>query len=130
MESYQIFSFCKRFYMEREKTIIELSRRIEKLRKLALCFITGCFIKHFKTVIILSSIRFCVHWIFISFVSSFAVAFLLFDTRIMQEISKREIENGKFLGMANYNVYFKTKLNLLVINITQINFLYWQNVSI
>ena len=36
-----------------------------------------------------------------------------------QEISKREIRNGKFQGMANCNIYFKTNFNLLVMNVTQ-----------
>ena len=30
--------------------------------------------------------------------------------------------------MANYNNYFKNNFNRLVMNITEINFLYWQNV--
>ena len=36
-----------------------------------------------------------------------------------QEISKGEVGNGKYLGMANYNTYFKNKFNCLVMNITQ-----------
>ena len=30
--------------------------------------------------------------------------------------------------MANQNIYFKQNFNRLVINLTQMNFLYWQNV--
>ena len=50
-----------------------------------------------------------------------------------QEISKGEVGNGKYLGMVNYNISilqmanFKDNFNRLVMNITQINFLYWQN---
>ena len=36
---------------EREKTLIQQSMRKEKLRKVGLCFITGCFLKHFKMII-------------------------------------------------------------------------------
>ena len=55
---------------------------------------------------------------------------MLFDIRIMQEISKGEVGNDKWQGMANYNIYFKNNFNRLVMSIAQINFLYWQNVHI
>ena len=35
---------------------------------------------------------------------------------------KREIGNGKWLGMTNYNIYLKHNFNRLVMNVTQINF--------
>ena len=35
------------------------------------------------------------------------------------ERSKGEVGNGKQLGMANYNIYFKNNFNRLVMNITQ-----------
>ena len=47
------------------------------------------------------------HKTFIFFASSFAKQFSLFDIKMTQEISKREIGSGKLLGMANYNIYFK-----------------------
>ena len=47
-----------------------------------------------------------------------------------QEISEGKIGNGKWLGMANYNIYLKNNFSRLVMNVTQINFLYWQNVYI
>ena len=55
---------------------------------------------------------------FFCFASSFAAQFLLFDIRMTQEISKGEVGNGKQLGMANYNIYFKNNFNRLVMNIT------------
>ena len=42
---------------------------------------------------------------FFYFTSLFAAQFLLFDIRMMQEISKGEVGNGKQLGMANYNSF-------------------------
>ena len=39
----QFFKIYKRFYKKREKTLIQQSIRKEKLRKVRLCFITGCF---------------------------------------------------------------------------------------
>ena len=47
-----------------------------------------------------------------------------------QEISKGKIGNGKWLGLANYNINLKNNFSRLVMNVTQINFLYWQNVYI
>ena len=65
------------------------------------------------------------------FASSFTVQFPLFDIRMMKKISKYVTGNGKELEMANYNIYFKNNLNcFLVINITQINFIYLPNVHI
>ena len=85
MKSYQFFKICKRFDKEREKTLMQQSMRKEKLRKVGLCFITGCFIKSFNMIIN--------H--FSCFASAFAAQFLLSDIRMMQEISKGELGNGK-----------------------------------
>ena len=85
MKSYQFFKICKRFDKEREKTLMQQSIKKEKLRKVGLCFITGCFIKSFNMII---NHFFC-------FASSFAAQFLLFDIRMTQEISKGEVGNGK-----------------------------------
>ena len=38
--------------MRKEKILIQLPRRKEKLRKNGLCFITGCLTKPFKIIII------------------------------------------------------------------------------
>ena len=59
--------------------------RKEKLRKVGLCFIAGCFIKSFNMIINL----------FFLITSSFAEQSLLFDIRMAQEISKGEVEKGK-----------------------------------
>ena len=63
---------------------------------------------------------------FFYFSSPFAAQFSLFDIR---HIKRRNWEwqiarNGKL------NIYFKNYFNYLVTNITQLNFLYWQNVHI
>ena len=39
MKPYQFFNIYKRFYKEREKTVIQQSMRKEKLRKVVLCLI-------------------------------------------------------------------------------------------
>ena len=51
MKSYQFFKICKHFDKEREKTLMQQSMRKEKLRKVGLCFIKGCFIKSFNMII-------------------------------------------------------------------------------
>ena len=51
MKSNQFFKIYKRFDKEREKTLMQQSVRKEKLRKVGLCFITGCFIKSFNMII-------------------------------------------------------------------------------
>ena len=61
---------------------------------------------------------------FHKFASLFTAQFLFFDVRMTQEISKGEIGNDKYLGIANYNIYFKNNFNLLAMNVAQINFLY------
>ena len=82
--------------------------RKEKLRKVGLCFITGCLIKPFKMVIIS-----------FYFSSSFSVQFLLFDIRDIKRGNwKHQIaRNGKL------NIYFKNNSNFLVMKVTQLNFL-------
>ena len=39
-----------------------------------------------------------------------------------QKISESEVGNCNYLGMANYNIYFKINFNCLVMNITQTKF--------
>ena len=84
--------------------------RKEKLKKVGLCFTTGCFIKPFKMIINL----------FFYFSSSFAVQLWLFDIRDIKTRNwERQIaRNGKL------NIYFKNNFNLLVMNVTQLDFLY------
>ena len=83
--------------------------REEKLRKVRLCFITGCFIKPFKMIIN--------HFLYFS--SSFASQFWLFDIRDIKKANwERQVaRNGKL------NIHFKKNLDLLVMNATQLNFL-------
>ena len=80
MKSYQFFKTYKRFNKEREKTLMQQSRK-EKLKKVGLCFITGCFIKSFNVII---------NYFFV-FASSFVAQFLLLDIRMTQE----GVGNGK-----------------------------------
>ena len=80
----------------------------------------------FLQLVILSSIGLLVQKIAFYFTSWFTVQFLFFDVRMTQELSKGGIGNAKQLGIAN----FKNNFNLLVMNITQMNFLYGQNVHI
>ena len=112
MKSYQLFKFYERFYEERERTLIQQSMRIKKLRKVRFCVITSCFIKPFKLIIIFSSIDLLLtKYLFVSQARSQRNFCSLI--RMTQETPKREIGNGKFLGMANCNIYFKTNFNLL-----------------
>ena len=85
MKSYQFFKIYKRFAKGKRKTLIQQSVRRENLRKVGLCFITGCFIKPFKIIIT----------DFFYFTSSFTAQVLLFAIRKTQEISKGEIGNDK-----------------------------------
>ena len=83
--------------------------RKEKLRKIGLCIITGCFVKPFQMLI---NHLFC-------FSSLFAAQFFLFDIKDIKRGNwERQIaKDGKL------NIYFKNDFNLLVMNITQLNFL-------
>ena len=81
MKSYQFVKIYKRFDNERRK-LIQQSMRREKLKKIDF-FITGCFIKSFKKLII-----------FFYFTSSFAAQFSHFAIRMTQEISKGKLETA------------------------------------
>ena len=77
MKSYQFFRMYKHFDMEREKnTYAAVSEK--KLRKVELCFITGCFIKSFSMIIN----HFCCS------ANAFAVQFLPCGIRIIRNITK------------------------------------------
>ena len=82
-KSYQFSKICKHFDKEREKILMQQSTKKEKLRKVELCFTTGCFIKSFNMI----NHFFCI-------ASSLAAQFLLFDIR-MTQVSKREVGSGK-----------------------------------
>ena len=47
--------------------------------------------------------------LFFCFASSFAAQIFLFDCKMTQEISEGDVGNGKWLGMANYNIRFKNQ---------------------
>ena len=83
--------------------------RKEKLKKVGLCFITGCFIKPFKVII--NNLFY--------FSSSFAAQFLLFDVRDI----KRGNWERQIAKVDELNINFKNSFNLLVMNETQLNFL-------
>ena len=84
--------------------------RKEKLRKVGPCFITGCFIKPFKMIIN--------HFFYFS--SPFTAQFWHFDIRDI----KRGNWERQVAGNGRSNIYFKNNFNLLVMNVTQLNFLY------
>ena len=86
--------------------------RKEKLRKVGLCFITGCFMKPFQMIIN--------HFFYFS--SSFTAQFLLFDIRDI----KRENWEQQIARDCKLNIYFKNNFILLVM--ITLNFLNWQNV--
>ena len=91
---------------KKKKTLMQHSMRKEKLRKVGLCFITSCFIKPFKMINLF--------WLlFLKLIRSAVFAFWY-----------QEYRKGKL------NIYFKNNFNLLVMNVIQLNFLYWQKVQI
>ena len=98
------------------------SMRKEKLTKVGYCFISGCFIKPFKMIIFLLFLKL----FYFSSLTLYAAQFCLFDIRnIKRGNCERQIaRNGKL------HIFFKSNFNLLVMNVTQLNFLYWQNVHI
>ena len=106
MKSSQLFRFYKCFYKEREKknrTAVNENRKTVKL-----CFTTGCFIEPFRIkIIFLFNRSFCSQdiYLFRKLVPSAIFAFW------NQDDARMEIENDKFLGMLNYNIYFKTFSN-------------------
>ena len=61
------YRFFKHVDKEREKTRMQWSIRKEKLEKVGLCFITGCFIKPFKIIIN--------HFLFLVLIRSAIMAF-------------------------------------------------------
>ena len=60
---------------------------------------------------------------FFYFSSSFTAQFLLFDIRDI----KRGNWEWQIAGDGELNIYFKNNFNLFVMNVTQLNFLNWQN---
>ena len=88
--------------------------RKEKLKKVGLCFTTDCFIKPFKMII-----NHIYTYIF-HFSSSFAAQLWLFDiSDIKRGNWKQQIARNRKL-----NICFKNNFNLLVMSVSQLNFLY------
>ena len=83
--------------------------RKEKLKKFGLCFMKDCFMKPFQMVIN------C----FLYFPRSFAAQFSLFYVRDI----KKENWQQHVTREGKLNIYFKGNFILLVMNITQLNFL-------
>ena len=110
MKSYQFFKIYKHSDKEKDKTLMQQSMRKEKLRNLGLCFTTGCFIKYFN---IITTFLFC----------------KLIRSPIFALWYQDEKRNSKS-GSRDYNIFLKNNFNRLVMNITQTNFLFWQNVHI
>ena len=77
--------FADALIRKEKKTIMQQSMKKEKLRKVGLCVITGCFTKFFNMVVN-----------FFCFASSFAAQFLIFDIKMAQKISKGKVRNGKY----------------------------------
>ena len=127
---YQFSRFYKIFYKKKEETLIQQSMTIEKLGKVVLSFITGCFVNPFKMIIIFSSIALFGHKIFVFIWQLARSAFFAFWYQDYAKKSDMKIENDELLGIANYNICFKNNLSLLIMNVTQINFLDWQNAYI
>ena len=99
-----------------KKALLLQSIKKEKLRKVGLCFISGCFIKPFKMTVN--------HFFYLS--SSFVAQFWLFDIRDF----KRGNWEPQIARNGNLNILLKKEFNLLVMNVTQLNFLCRQNVHI
>ena len=108
MKSYQFFKTYKRFHMEGKKTLIQQSMRKEKLGKVGICFKTGCFIKPFEIII-----------------NHFKGLWYPDDARNIKRGSwvQQIARNGKLQ-------HFKNNFDSLVLNIKQVNFLYWQSLHI
>ena len=53
MKSYTFFKIYKRLNKERQKALMQQSMRKEKLREVGICFITDCFLKPFKMILII-----------------------------------------------------------------------------
>ena len=83
-KSYQFFKINKSFRRKKKKT----------LRKVALCFITGCFIKPFKMIMIFSQQLFLFARFFF-ILKVFRRAIFAFWCHMTHEIWKGGIENSK-----------------------------------
>ena len=79
----------------------------EKLRKAGFCLITSCFIKPFKSII-------NCFFLFLKLIGSATFAFWY---QGHENWDRQIARNGKL------NIYFKNNSNLLVMNVTQFNFL-------
>ena len=111
MKSHQLFKIYKRFDKEREKNTHTVANGERKTEKSWTLFYKRLFYKFY-------------------FASSILAQLSLFVIRVTQEISKLEIGNSKLLGMANCRIYFKDIFNVLVMNVTQIDFIDWQKCTL
>ena len=109
IRSDQFFKIYDRVDKELEKTLIMQSMRIEKLRKVRLCFLTGSFIKPFQMII-----NHC--FLFFKLIRSGIFSFNIRD--IKRRNWKWQIARGGKL-----NIYLKNNFNLLVMNVTELNLL-------
>ena len=108
--------FTNALIKKTEETLIHQSMRKEKLRIARLCFIVGCFIKSFKMIIN--------HFFFISQAHlQRSFCFLLSEWR-------RSIKRGNWERQIATDSKLQYLFNRLVMNVTQINIFYWQNVHI
>ena len=129
MKSHQLFKIYKRFDKEREKNTHTVANGERKTEKSWTLFYNRLFYKAIQNGNHFSSICFFVHVSFY-FASSILAQLSLFVIRVTQEISKLEIGNSKLLGMANCRIYFKDIFNVLVTNVTQIDFIDWQKCTL
>ena len=93
---YQFFKIYEHFHKEIEKkTLIQLSMRKEKLRKVRLCFITGCFIKSVNKMIINHFFSFFfyafVHKIFFILQACFQRNFCFLISRLCKKYQNRRL---------------------------------------
>ena len=106
---FQIFSIFIDKVLSKRKNIDTVVNG-KRMRKFGLRFTTSYFLKPFQIII---------NHFFLFFSSSFIAQFSLFHIRDIKRGNwEREIaRSGKI------NIYLKSNLNLLVINVTQLNFL-------
>ena len=118
MKSYQFFKIWKCFDKERDKTLMQHSLRKEKLKKVGLCFITGCFIKSFNMIIN--------HFLFPKLSRSPIFAFWYQDDA---RNIKRGSRERQIAGNSKLQYLFKKQFQSFS-NEHNTNFLYWRHVHV
>ena len=100
--------------------------RKKKLRKVGLCFVTGCFIKPLQMII-------NHFFLFLKLIRSAIFAFW-YQGYWERQLARGNWERGNWERQlardGKLNICFKNNLNLSVMNVTQLNFFDWQNVHI